>query len=217
MSFFGPIVSQWQIEQAFIKTLKTWIPEYLAEIERQNGLKNKIIPRPPTPESIHGGTDLESYYQDILPEVVVVVEPLGPPELGGSAGYTGVYQVQVGCLWVGSGSELAERPEDEARCVVSHYGAACMGIVQQPGLGGLADDLRMEGLPRISLPNTDKREIAQVETTFHVWVSEIILPNEGPVQPNPVESPEYGGEPEAPFSEDPTVEKVTVDINAEQI
>src|SRR5205814_8604005 len=131
LDLFGPIRATWELEQAAVETLSIWFPTYLAELERQIGLTNKTIPRPPTPESYHGGVDLESYFQDELPEVVVVVNPLGPPERSASAGYVQGYELQVGCLWVGTGSRLQERPEHEARAIASYLGAASMLLVQQ--------------------------------------------------------------------------------------
>jgi hypothetical protein len=216
-SFFGPLVSQWNVEQATIATLQVWIPEYLAEIERQNNFQRLTLPRPPAPESIHGGIDFDQWYQDTTPEVIVVVEPEGEPERPASAGYTQLYQIQVGVLRVGSGSTLAERPEDEARAVACFYGTACELLVQQPSLNGLTSDLVMVGLPRLSFPDPNKRAIVQVVTTFHAWVPEVIIDTAGPVQPRPAESPEYPGEPEQPYSDSPTVTDETVTLNATQI
>lgn len=206
-NFIGP----WQVEQAVISTLSTWYNDYLAELEVQNELHPKILPRFPAPESIHGGVNFETWRNDITPEAIVVVKPDGSPELHSSAGYTQGYLVSVGCLWVGSGSELTENPEDEARAVASYLGAATMLLVQQPTLGGLAERVVMTQSPEVTLPNPDNTRIAQVITSFEVWVSTIVEENAGPVQPFPEESPEYNG-PEEGWDELPTADEVIVTV-----
>jgi hypothetical protein len=218
-SLFGPIIATQNVENAVIATYRVWINEYLAEVERQSGLRRKTLPRPPAPESIHGGVDFESWFQDTTPQVMVVVEPNDALEYGESSGYVQGYDVRVGCLWVGSGSELAQRPEDEARAVVSYYGAALMLLVQTGPLSTLAESLpferlRMTQAPQTSLPDPDRRQIAQSVVTFELWVAEVIKESAGPVQPNPKESPQYGGEPEAPYGEEPVVSKETIEITA---
>lgn len=211
-SLFGPLFSQWDLEQAVCSTLRTWIPEYLAEVERQHGLRNKIIPRPPTPESIHGGVDFESWAQETAPEVIVVVKPDGEPERSPS-GDTQAYQVQVGCRWAGVGSELAELPEDEARGVMSYYGAACKLVAQQPTLQGLVSHVVLEQDPDVTLPGPEVRAQAQVVTSFRMWAITVIE-GAGPQTPSPSESPEYTG-PEEPFAERPTVESINITVTAE--
>lgn len=212
-STWGPLVSGYQVEVAVLETLRTWFSEALAQLELQHGLRHKTLPRPPAPESYHGGVDFDTWRQDITPEVIVVVKPSSPPELSASAGYTQGYAVAVGCLWVGAGSELAENPEDEARAVAFYLGAASMVLVQKPELGGLAERLIMTSSPEVTLPDPDTRRIAQVVTTFEVWVTSIIEENAGPVQPLPSESPEFN-EPEGPYDELPEAEKVEVKITA---
>lgn len=214
--FFGPLVSPEDVIQAALATLRVWLPEYCAEVERKHSLQPKTIPRPPTEECFHGGVDFESWIGEDLPEVIVTCKPSGDPERSGSVGYTQGYELKLGCLWVGVGSTLAEHAEDEARMVASYLGAASMLLVQQPTLGGLTERLVMTASPDVTLPNPEQRAIAQVVTGFEVWVAQILDENAGPVQPNPGEVPEYNG-PEQPYGEEPTVQKVDVTVNTGQI
>lgn len=213
---FGPIYGPWDVELAVVATLRLWMPEYLAEIERKRGLHARTIPRPPDPESYHGGADFDTWVQDRTPEVIVVVHPNGRPEYAASNGYTQAYNVEVGCQWVGSGSPLAEQPEDEARAVASHLGAASQLLVQQPTLGGLSERVILAAAPDVTLPEPDRRDLAQVVTGFEVWVPTIVRELAGPVEPNPPESPEYQG-PEQPYTQEPTVQTTDVDIDATPI
>ncbi len=203
-SLFGPIVSTWEVEQAAVKTLSVWMNEYLAELERKAGLRHKTLPRLPAPESVHGGVDLETWEQAILPEVIVVCKTLGTPELRGQGGYTQGYDLTVGAIWVGQGSELAEKPEDEARAVASYLGAATMLLVQHPTLGGLSERLRMTVPPSVTLPDPDRRQIALSTAQFEVWVATIIEEGRGPVQELPSESPQFEG-PEEAWKPEPEV------------
>ncbi len=213
-SLFGPIFSTWNVEQAVLSTLRIWLNEYASELERKWALPSKAIPRPPAPESYHGGIDFTTWRQDITPEIITIVKPLGSPELHASAGYTQGYSLQVGCLWVGSGAEIAENAEDEARAVASYLGAASMLLVQQPTLGGIAERLVMTKSPEVTLPDPDTRRIALAVTDFEVWVPTIIEENAGPVQPLPSESPEFV-EKEAPYKPEPEITKVEEKIIAE--
>lgn len=212
-SIVGPLISPEDVIDAAVQTLTVWLPFYCSEVERQKGLRRKTIPRPPAPESYHGGVDLESWIGQDTPEVMVLAKPSGPPERS-AAFYTQGYALTVGCLWVGSGSELAERAEDEARKVASYLGAATMLLIQQPTLGGLTERLVMTASPDVSLPDPEKRAIAQVVTEFEVWVSEIVNEFAGPTGLTPQESPGYVG-PEEPFEDRPVAKDGEVDVVAE--
>lgn len=212
----SPLVSPWDVEQAVLGTLKTWLPSYLAEIEKERGLQPRSLERPPTPESYHGNTgDMIAWVQDELPAVITVVEAVGEPELSASAGYTQCYQVEVWCVVMGDDGVQQVTQEDSARLQASHYGAATMLLVQQSELQNLPglQWLKMVGLPRVECPEPEKRREQAAITTFHVWISSVVDPNSGPVGPTPQESPEYGGEPEAPFKEDPTVSKTGTTVD----
>lgn len=216
-SLFGPIVTPWAIEQKTISTLRAWLPEYLAEIERKEGLVNGTIMRPPAAASYHGGVDTESWFQSDSPQVIVVVKPNGPPVLRGEGGYLQEYTLDVGCLCVETGSGvLGEGPGSEARAVAGYLASAAMLLVQHPSLGGLAEQLHMTRAPLVSNPEPDRKDIALGTVEFAVWISTIIEEGAGPAQEQPAESPQwkgseepYGGEPEA-VKDTTTVKAVTV-------
>jgi hypothetical protein len=210
---FGPLVGPEDLIDAAVNTLRLWMPEYLADVERKAGLQPKTIPRPPVPESYHGGVDLESWIGEDTPEVMVLCKPSGEPEHSSSF-YTGKFTLTIGCLCIGTGSVLAERPEDDARKIASYLGAASQLLVQQPTLGGLTERLRLTALPDVSLPDPDKRAIAQVVTEFDVWVTEVVSETAGPVGPTPQESPGYVG-PEEAFEDRPTVEDINIKVTVE--
>lgn len=212
---FGPLISPEDIIDAAVTTLQVWFDTYLNNVEEKHGLRKKTIPRPPVPESYHGGVDLESWVGEDTPEVMVLAKPSGEPEHSASF-YTGKFELTVGCVCIGTGSVLAERPEDDARKIASYLGAASQLLVQQPTLGGLTERLRMSALPDVTFPDPEKRSIAQVVTTFDVWVPEIVSETAGPVGPTPQESPGYAG-PEEPFGPNPTVTSEHLTVKGEAL
>lgn len=214
----GSLTSAWDVEQAVLNTLKTWLSTYLADVEEEHGLGRKTLERPPAPESYHGGTaDAVAWDQDNLPEVIVIVEPVDEPEVN-TSGYVQRFEVQVWCVVMGDDGTGVLLPEDSARQQASLYGSAVMGLVQHGELEGLPnlEWVRMSGAPRIVAPDTETRRQQASVTTFDVWIATVVDQNAGPVGANPKESPGYTGV-EEPFEEPPPVETVVITIKAEQI
>jgi hypothetical protein len=218
-SQFGPLIGPYTLEQQTVGVYRLWANEYLAEIERKNGLQPRILTRPTTPESYHGGLDFLSWKAAELPKIIVVVEPTGQPERDASVGYSQKYEVRVGCIVMGLGAgaiaEPSPEPEDEVRALASYYGAMSMLLVDQPP--ALAADIEMVETPRLSFPDVDSRRICQSTTAFHVWVAPIKLLAAGPTEPNPKESPQYPGTPEGEWGQEPTVAKRTITLTADEI
>ena len=183
---FGPLVHPYRVEQAIVASFREWFNEYLAEIERKEGLRNKTIPRPPTPESFHGGLDATGWQAPELPKIIVQVQPEGGPERDISVGYDQAYRVIVTAVVLANGGSEAfseGNVEDEARQLASLYGAASMLLTQQTGLGGLSLDVILTGTPALSFPNPDERSIVKADTEFRVHVGPVIEQNKGPRTP----------------------------------
>lgn len=200
-SVFGPLVDPWDVQEAVLATYREWLPTYLAEVERQKELDNLALGRPPSPDSYYGGVDFDSWSESETPAVIVTCVPEGAPEHGPEVDTQG-YQVQVGCV-------VVDVDEDRARMVASHFGAASMLLVQQSGLGGLAERIVMSSAPRVEFPNPEDRRVARSVAAFAVWVTPIVNTDAGPtVVPT---------EPEEPAAEWPTATDVDVTIEAAQI
>jgi len=217
-TLIGPLVSTWDVEQAVIKTIKVWLNVYLAEVEEQRGLQRGSIGRPPTPESIHGGTEEAiAWKQDELPAVIVVVVPNGEPEVSASVGYVQAYEVTVYCIGMGDEGVQQTQPEDSARQQVAHFGAAVMALLQH---GELQQELpqlqwvRMTSAPKPEVPETEKRREQACVTIFSIWVAPIIEQQAGPTGLTPAESPGYTGV-EEPFEPAPTAKDGEVTVIGE--
>jgi hypothetical protein len=217
-SIFGPCISTWNVERAYIGLLGAatgagaagWLEVCLAEVERQNGLDASTVTRQPNIDCTYGGVDFLSYNQNNTPAVIVVVVPQGPPERF-AEGIFQTYDVQVGVV-------VIDGDEDRARMIASFYGAAVMlAVCQHGGLQGVAIETVMTGAPRVSLPTADQRRIALCVTTFASTVSPIVVPSAGPGTDTPPESPEYGGTPDAPFGQFPTVATTDLTVTGEPL
>ena len=91
--------------------------------------------RPVLP-STHGGIDDDSWIGEVDPELMLLVSPLGEAE---RPAYLQWYLIDAKVMCVGD--QTNKRAEDEARVQAAYLGGALMLLVQQPSLGGLAQDL----------------------------------------------------------------------------
>jgi len=210
-SIFEPLIGAPNVEDAVLNTLRTWLPTYLWEIERQNDLRKGSLPHPPTPESFDGGHDFLTWIEDQCPKVIAVVNPVGEPERSGSIGYSQAFAVQVGAV-------LFDDNEADARRLAGHYGTAIQGtILQQGDLGGFAERTIMVQSPEVSFQDQDMRRLHQVVAVFHVFVTGIVSDSAGPDVPTPTDSPQYGGSPDVPFTDWPTVQTTDATVTAQPI
>lgn len=200
MASFGPVIVTEQVRHAVQRTLEVWLPYCLSELEVEHGLAEGTIPRP---RSYHGGVDDGSWIGEVLPEVMLLVSPLGEPE---RPEYRQWYLVdaKVAC----KGDQTTGRAEDEARVQAAYLGAALMLLIQQPSLGGLAQDLIMTAAPSLSFPSTDDRYIVQASARFEVFVGSIIT-QEGPVGTVAQPGEEQLGPPGAPTYK---IERASVEV-----
>jgi hypothetical protein len=210
-SIFGPLVGGSTIEAAVLDTLRTWLPTYLWEVERQHNIAKGTLPHPPTPESYHGGVDFSSWQEDTCPEVIVVCNPTGEPERSGSVGYSQAFEIQIAAV-------VIDAEEDTSRLVAGYYGEALQGaLVQQPALGGLAEHTVMTSAPHLELQDPDERRLHQVSAAFQTFIAPIVIDQGGPDVPTPSDSPLYGGTPDAPYGDWPTVTTTQAVVTADPI
>lgn len=187
-SIVGRMVTPWHVEQAALTTVAHWLDFTLAELERQVGLKEQTLARPPSEASYFGGVDMDSFEQDDLPSVVVIANPTGIPERNPGVGYGQLYEVQIGVTWI-------DQDEDTVRRLAGFYAtAAATAIAQHGALNGLSAATVMTGAPDVRFPDADKRTLAQGVCEFHVFVDSI-LNDQGGVNelPTPPDSapPDY--------------------------
>lgn len=209
MTVFGPLNAAIDIEKAALKTLEEWMPSYLAEIERQKGLTNKALGRPPAPESYHGGLDFLSVKDDQLPEVIVICNPAGEPERMTEEVIQG-FQTEIGCVIK---SEEGALPEAIARRNASYFSLAAQGIVMQHESLGLAGTVLetpvLTGSPRVEFLEPENRRYAVGIVTFLIYAQTIEW-KAGPTELKTVE-------PEEAYPEPAEIKKETITIKAESV
>lgn len=183
MASVGQIITREDVLRAALFTYKVWMDYYLSDFESERGLPANTIQRP---RSYHGGIDDGSWIGEVAPEVMLLVSPLGPAE---RPQYVQSYLIDAKVMCVGD--QTSKRAEDEARIQADYLGGALMLLIQQPSLGGLAQDLLMSTSPAVTIPNSDERHVVQGAARFQVWTGSIIG-QEGPTGTVPM-TPEEGG------------------------
>lgn len=183
-SIIGRLLAPWNVEQTVLGTLTAWLDLYLHDLERQNDLAAGTIPRPPAPESLIGGTDFESWQEDLLPMLIVVVNPAGNPEINRPDGYSQAYQVDIAAV-------LTAADERTARMYAGLYAAAAMGVIIQPHgpLDELANHTTLTGAPSVALPDPEIRRLARGQCSFSIIVDGIANDDDGPIDPLPQQDP----------------------------
>lgn len=184
MASVGPIITPEDVLQAALLTYKLWVPYYCTQFETDRELPADTIQRP---QSYHGGVDDKSWIGEVMPEVMLLITPMGEPERPEYLQWF-LIDAKVAC----KGDQTNDRAEDEARVQAAYLGGALMLLVQQPSLGGLAQDLKMTGTPNLTFPSSD-RYVVQATAKFEVRTGPIIT-QEGPRGTVPQIPEEGGGE-----------------------
>lgn len=168
----GPSVGPFTLERAVLKLLKTpptggdaaLLVYYLADQERQLGLPAKTLPVPTGPESYRGGIDADTFPDDMLPAVHVVVTPAGPPGKVAMDTYSQAWEVVLTATCDGVG---AEDEETDARITAACYGAALALLIAQNGsLGIAATNTVVTRAPDPSWVNPQTRALCRSSVTF---------------------------------------------------
>lgn len=173
-TIFGPIVSRWDVEQATVLTLKSWLPDYLAEVAHQH--PNLFDPFPALlTETVYGGVDAETWQPSLGPGVIVNATPVGDTIRFGSGDEAQWYEIRVHVLAQGG-------DEDHARQLVDMYGAAVMATIDQHAdLATLSQNTMLIEAPVTEFIDSDERRFQQSTMVFHALVSPLVNSNAGPI------------------------------------
>lgn len=213
-SIFGPMVSRRDVATAVISHLQAWMPDYLAEVERQEDLAPHTIPVPP--DSVNSwkiGVDFNTWFAGAEPTLIVLVTPSGMPERQYSNGtYLQDYMIQVGAIVIGD-------DEDDAITLADYYGLAVAGAIMHHGSIGTWTDgspvsinTRLTASPSLTFPFPDSekgRRVVRSTLTVHAIIDNVLVEAAGPVEPsdNPYDDP-------GPY---PVVDEVNVTITPEDL
>jgi hypothetical protein len=107
-SAYGPLVAACDVEDALLAQLQRWLPDYLAEVERQHGMAVGSLPQP---RSWLVSSEVERMPEDQLPAVMLASPGLieDVPTAIGSGMYTARWQLVVAVQCSARGNRLALR------------------------------------------------------------------------------------------------------------
>lgn len=176
------------------------IVSYLAEVERQAGLRPGTLPTPPAADSFYGGVDFESWTQDLLPSIVVVADPVEEPIRFGTGAIGQWFEMQIAAVVQGDN-------EDAAQAIAAHYGTAIMGAVMQ---SGYLDGTELTVAPKVELLEDNMgRVFAMSVLTVRAFLEQVVDAFTGPAPPV-----DWPSDPYTPPPDWPTVETVSIDVEA---
>lgn len=169
---FGNIFTAPQLEAAFQAHLETWLPTYIAEIERQQDIPAHSIALP----KFYGtSVEPEMHPGEAFPAVLVVSPGTAEAPMGeGDGKWAAWYQLTVVVL-VMSSDEIA------VRALAGYYSGAVRGAVLQHGsIDGIADGVRWEGEEFQGEPGEQRnRTRGAALVHFRVRIAETIDTNGG--------------------------------------
>lgn len=185
-SVFGPIVSAFDVEHALVSCVRTWIRDYLAEMERQ---RHMVVGELPEFRSIVTAGDSEKFPEDQLPSLMIASPGIetrqGAIEVHGDGAYVARWRVECSC-------EVSARGNRLALALCRLYAAAVRALLVQQALDQRwyesASALvlrRIDWTGEISTvrDSTSDRTRAASKTLLLVEVAEVTNRQMGPLDP----------------------------------
>jgi hypothetical protein len=167
------------IEDAVIVVMQTWFPTYLAEQERQTGMRAGSLP---PPENYINRNSFETLEGEQMPKIVVMAEGLsGTPGANGSHVYRATWNVGVGVATAAKTEEVCNR-------MVKAYGAAVRALVlnkmgTQNIIGVANVNWTQERYPSITIPSPIQLFKA-ANISFTMDVEDVVHKYGGPPVPS---------------------------------
>lgn len=198
MSIFEPIITRSQITEATREVLEAWMPAYVAEIERQNGLapEDLEVPGNVTIRTSFAQWDTEAATPAILIVSQGLVSPAildpgiyGEPTSDGEGRWQALWGLTVGAIVSGEDPDAIQEKADL-------YAAAIRGcLLQRQPLPGIGASLRWTGETYVGIPEEESLGIASARVGFECRVPLAVEAHAGPApgtEPpaNPYEPPE---------------------------
>jgi hypothetical protein len=198
---FGPLFTPRTIERAMLTLLETWLPIYLAEVERQNGIDPCSIARPRLyVTSVEA--DLDPGEQ--LPAIVAVSPGTTEAPMREDGAWSAWFQCSI--------VALVMAPEEMfVRDLAGYYAAAIRGaVLQHAGLGvDQVEATWWDGEEYQGEPGDQRnRTRGAAIVNFRVKVRDVVSTETGPLDPAAV------ADPCDPFPAITTVQEVDIDVHS---
>lgn len=215
MSIFEPIITRTQITEATRAVLEAWLPAYVAEIERQNGLDPEDLP---VPTSFVTRTSFAQWDVEAATPAILIVSPgiinpqiltsglRGEPAGDGQGRWRALWDLTVGAIVSGEDpGEIQEKADLYAAAI-----RAC--LLQRQPLPDVDGRLRWTGEDYEGIPEVESLGVASARVRF-----ECLIPNAVDAHAGPAPGTEPPADPYDPPEDWPIVETthLTVDPTEE--
>lgn len=178
MSFFGTIVTPTIVRDDVLTMLQTWLPTYIAEVERQRDLPERSIPMP---RSWTMPPDVMMMGDHVSPTVMVLPPTLQSTDRAGDGRVSGWWEVVVG-VGINAGREV----EGTARLIGDYLGAI-MAVVEQQRPSTAEAKLNVLSQDATVAVAQQSRAVAMGTVTAQMYVRSLYSRRLGP--PEPPENP----------------------------
>lgn len=188
MSIYGQLITDNEVERQVLATLSGWLPSYLLEVNRQDGVLAEVA----TPRSYELIRDsVTKWPEQALPAIVVHVGGTLATSRKGSK-YRVVYSCQVAAV-------VAGQTRANTRTLAGVYGTAIAASLTQHGdLAGFADGCEWADTDYDLIAEQRSRTLMAVVVSFDISVNGVLDVALGPSGPPPPEDdptpglPDYG-------------------------
>ena len=144
-SVYGEIVSLARVRKSALEVLQTWVPAYLAEVERQDSLPQGSLPQP---RSWSMPPDVLALPGNLTPTVMVAPPVVDNVERLGKGEQRATIRLTIGAV-IAAGPDL-----DETGMVLARYLTALLALVGQQ---------RIEVSDRLAEPMSVESSLVQTE------------------------------------------------------
>lgn len=197
MSIFKTIANAAAVEQAVLTFYQSWMPTYIAEVERQAGLDAQSLPMI---RSFQNRTEFQDWPEEQLPTLIVVSPGfIGEPRQAGDGTYLAPFSIGVA-------SVVSARDKASTNQLAKLYAAAARAaILQHQSVGGIAEGVDWLDERYSDVPEESGRTLASGQAIFRVWIPNAVTAGEGPKEPleDPYDAPAW-----------PTVATTEVQVDA---
>lgn len=176
---YGRLLTATAVEAAMRDHIAAWLPDYLAEMERQTGRTANTIP---VPSNYRTSADFERWNEERLPEMVMVSPGLmGEPVATGERGrYRAVWGLAIVVV-------VSANTKANTDSLAKLYAAAIRGaVMQHRSLGGFARGTQWLDESYDAIPSDSSRNLMGVTVKFAIEVDDVVSTKAGtsaPVQP----------------------------------
>jgi hypothetical protein len=178
VSIFGRILTDDQVEDAVLATLKRWVGTEMSEVERQLGL---TVPHYQRPQSWEVHTDFDSFPEEQLPRIIVVSQGIADqPVKSGQGVLRATYQIGVANV-VSSTDQVKSR-----RWAYRLAAAVGATLAHRRSLDGTLVGVRGTDLidrRNGEVPFDGDRTLWMVRQTFAIEVDDFLTMSAGPASP----------------------------------